>query len=249
MKIISVINQKGGVGKTTTALNLADILSSEKKKKILLIDLDPQGNTTSTSQVIKKDLKYTIKDLILDKDITVEDVKIKCESYDLIPSNLSVAKTDLSLMGQFRNEEKLVKKLKNIDYDYVLIDCPPSLSLLTINAMISSDLIIMPLELEEYSLEGIESLLETIELVLEVKEELKYKFLITKYDKRIKMFNKNKNLIYNKLETLTLKTIIRIDNNIRKSQNEKKSIREYNKKSNAYEDYCKLADEIKEVLK
>ena len=148
-------------------------------------------------------------------------------------------------MQQMRNEEKLSKKLIGIDYDYVIIDCPPSLALSTINGMIASDLILMPLELEEYSLEGIETLLETIEFVKEVKEDLEYNFLITKYDKRIKMFVENKDLMYEKLGYLTLNTHIRIDNTVRKAQKEKKTLREYNMNSNVYKDYLALIEEIK----
>jgi ATPases involved in chromosome partitioning len=244
MKVISLINQKGGVGKTTSAVNISDILGS-MNYKVLLIDLDPQGNTTSTSKVDKKSIEYTTKDLLLDKDIYIKDIKIECEMYDLIPSNLGVAKTDLGLMQQMRNEEKLSKKLIGIDYDYVIIDCPPSLALSTINGMIASDLILMPLELEEYSLEGIETLLETIEFVKEVKEDLEYNFLITKYDKRIKMFVENKDLMYEKLGYLTLDTHIRIDNTVRKAQKEKKTLREYNTNSNVYKDYLALVEEIK----
>lgn len=244
MKVISLINQKGGVGKTTSALTIADILG-DQGKKVLLIDLDPQGNSTSTSGVEKRELEYTTKDLLLSKDVKVDDIKIKCLTYDIIPSNLAVAKTDLGLMTQLRNEEKLAKKLKDIDYDYVIIDCPPSLSLSTLNGMIASDLVVMPLELEEYSLEGIESLLDTIELVKEVKEDLEYKFLITKFDKRIKMFVENKELIYEKLGYLTLESHIRIDNTIRKAQKEKKMLREFDSNSNIYKDYLALVEEIK----
>lgn len=244
MKVISLINQKGGVGKTTSAVNIADILGSQNNR-VLLIDLDPQGNTTSTSGVDKRAIEYTTKDLILEKDILIKDIKISCETYDLIPSNLGVAKTDLGLMQQLRNEEKLRKKLQNIEYDYVIIDCPPSLSLSTINGMIASDLIIMPLELEEYSLEGIESLLETIEFVKEVKEDLEYKFLITKYDKRIKMFVQNKEMMYQKLGYLTLNTHIRVDNTVRRAQTEKKSLRVFDSNSNVYKDYLELIEEIK----
>jgi len=244
MKVISLINQKGGVGKTTSAVNIADILGSQNHK-VLLIDLDPQGNTTSTSGVDKKSIEYTTKDLILDKDVLVKDIKIKCDYYDLIPSNLGVAKTDLGLMQQMRNEEKLRKKLSNIDYDYVVIDCPPSLSLSTINGMIASDLVVMPLELEEYSLDGIESLLETIEFVKEVKEDLEYKFLITKYDKRIKMFVENREKMYSQLGYLTLNTHIRVDNTVRKAQTEKKTLRAYDTNSNVYKDYLDLVEEIK----
>lgn len=244
MKVISLINQKGGVGKTTSAINIADILGNTGNK-VLLVDLDPQGNTTSSSKIDKKNIEYTTKDLLLNKDIEVKDIKIECNTYDLIPSNLGVAKTDLGLMQQLRNEEKLLKKLNKIEYDYVIIDCPPSLSISTINAMIASDLVIMPLELEEYSLEGIESLLETIDFVKEVKEELDYKFLITKYDRRIKMFVENKELMYQKLGYLTLNTHIRVDNTVRKAQKEKKSLREYDNNSNVYQDYLELVEEIK----
>ncbi len=244
MKVISLINQKGGVGKTTSAVNIADILGSQNQK-VLLIDLDPQGNTTSTSGVDKKSIEYTTRNLLLDKDVFVKDIRIECSTYDLIPSNLSVAKTDLGLMQQMRNEEKLRKKLMGLDYDYVIIDCPPSLALSTINGMIASDLVVMPLELEEYSLEGIESLLETIEFVKEVKEDLEYKFLITKYDKRIKMFVENRELMYQKLGYLTLDTHIRVDNTVRKAQTEKKTLREYAPNSNVYKDYLDLIEEIK----
>ena len=126
MKIISLINQKGGVGKTTSAISIASLLG--KDKKVLLIDLDPQGNATSNSGINKRELKMTTKELFLEDKITAEECVVKTgKSYDLIGSNLDTANTEINLISKINREYILKKKLKILTYDYIIIDCSPNI--------------------------------------------------------------------------------------------------------------------------
>ena len=168
-KIIAVANQKGGVGKTTTTINLAASLA-ELNKKVLVIDVDPQGNTTSGFGVDKNNQEYTIYELLLD-DCSVNETIIQnvVPNLDLIPSNVNLAAAEIELIGIERKEYILRDALDFIrdDYDFVFLDCPPSLSVLTVNAMTASDTVLVPIQCEYYALEGLSQLIHTINLVRE----------------------------------------------------------------------------------
>ena len=168
-RIIAVANQKGGVGKTTTAINLSACLA-EKNKKVLTLDMDPQGNTTSGLGVDKNQAENTVYELILDESELSECIYPSVmENLSVIPSNINLSGAEIELIG-FENKEYLLKsKLDMIrsDYDYIIIDCPPSLNLLTINAMTTADTVLVPIQCEYYALEGLSQLIHTINLVKE----------------------------------------------------------------------------------
>ncbi len=166
-KIISISNQKGGVGKTTTAINLSASMGI-LNKKILIIDLDPQGNTTSGLGIDKRSVQKSSYD-VLDKDISAEDAIIKTEfkNLDIIPSHINLAAADAGISLFSGKESKLKNKishLRNI-YDFIFIDCPPSLGIITINAFCASDTVLIPIQCEYYALEGLSQLINTIKVV------------------------------------------------------------------------------------
>lgn len=168
-KIISVCNQKGGTGKTTTTVNLSAALS-ELGKKVMIIDVDPQGNATSGVGVNKNELDKSVYDLLIGK-FFVEDVVIRnvYNNLDIIPCNINLTGAEIELVGALSRENRLKKKLEPIqgNYDFIFIDSPPSLGLLTLNALVASDSIIVPIQCEFYALEGVSQLLNTINLVKE----------------------------------------------------------------------------------
>ena len=168
-RVIAVANQKGGVVKTTTAINLSAALA-EKGKKVLLIDIDPQGNATSGVGVEKNEVENTIYDLILGETTIQSCIEYtEFENLHLIPSNVDLAAAEIELIGIPDKEfiiRKEVEKIKNV-YDFILIDCPPSLNLLTINAMTTADTVLVPIQCEYYAMEGLSQLIHTINLVKE----------------------------------------------------------------------------------
>ncbi|NLB23298.1 MAG: ParA family protein [Clostridium sp.] len=169
MKIISIFNQKGGVGKTTTNINLAAGLAM-KKKKVLTIDMDPQGNTTSGLGIDKHEQQLSTYDLLLGDTPTKELIQPieKVPGLFIIPSSMDLASADIELSQREHREKVLAERLKEIEseqFDFVLLDCPPSLGLLSINALTASDSVIIPMQSEFYALEGISHLLATIDRV------------------------------------------------------------------------------------
>lgn len=191
-KIISIANQKGGVGKTTTAITLSALLA-KRGKKVLLIDADPQGNATS-GLGIEKEQQFSVYDVLIE-DIEVENTlqSTQVKNLDLCPSNINLAGAEVQLVNVENREFKLKSKLENIkdDYDYILIDCPPSLGLVTLNAFTASDSVLIPIQCEYYALEGLGQLLNTIELVkTHMNKDLKVEgALLTMYDARTNLSN------------------------------------------------------------
>ena len=166
-RIIAIANQKGGVGKTTTSVNLSACLAY-LGKKVLLIDTDPQGNATSGVGVNKGDVQQCIYDVLID-DVDVKKVTLetKVENLSIIPATISLAGAEIELVSTISREVRLKRMLQEVkeDYDFIIIDCPPSLGLLTINALTASDAILIPVQCEYYALEGLSQLLSTIRLV------------------------------------------------------------------------------------
>lgn len=166
-RIIAVTNQKGGVGKTTTAVNLSAALA-QKGKKVLLVDIDPQGNATSGVGVDKNDIELSVYDLLMGLCYTEEAILPTCvEKLSILPSNINLAGAEIELISVDKREYILKKILDNLKflYDFIIIDCPPSLSILTLNAFTASDTALVPIQCEYYALEGLTQLMHTISLV------------------------------------------------------------------------------------
>ena len=191
-KIISIANQKGGVGKTTTTINLSTVLA-KKGKKVLMIDADPQGNGTSGVGV-DKDQQFSVYDVLIE-DIEIENTlqKTQVRNLDLCPSNINLAGAEVQLVSMENREYKLKEKVDKIKdkYDFIIIDCPPSLGLITLNAFTASDSVLIPVQCEYYALEGLGQLLNTIELVKKrMNKSLRVEgALLTMYDARTNLSN------------------------------------------------------------
>lgn len=210
-KIISVVNQKGGVGKTTTAVNLATALSTINHK-ILVIDLDSQGNASSGFGIHQKDRKLTTYDLISnDKNIKEIIQPTMIPGIDIITATVDLSGAELTLLNQTSREYILKNRIDELtEYDYIFIDCPPSLSILTINALVASSSVLIPLQCEFYALEGLTHLLNTIEIVKKrLNPELQIEgVLLTMYDRRYNLTSQVEEDVRNYLGKLVFNTII-----------------------------------------
>ncbi|MBQ0017764.1 MAG: ParA family protein [Clostridiales bacterium] len=167
-KAIAIFNQKGGVGKTTTNINLGACLA-QKGKKVLMIDIDPQGNTTSGIGIRKRTLKQTLYDVLIDDTVAIKKVILptKTENLFIIPASVDLAGAEVELANLERREGRLKRVIDEVkkDYDYILVDCPPSLGILTINSLTAVDSVLIPIQCEFYALEGVSQLISTVELV------------------------------------------------------------------------------------
>ena len=247
-RIIAVANQKGGVGKSTTAINLSACLA-EKGKKVLAIDMDPQGNTTSGFGVDKNGIENTLYELLLGeaetKDTIVKDV---VENLDLIPSNINLSGAEIELIG-IDNKEFILKgitdKLRR-RYDYIILDCPPSLNMLTINALTAATSVLVPIQCEYYALEGLSQLIYTIDLV---RERLNPKLVIngvvfTMYDVRTNLSMQVIENVRNNLNQTIYDTIIPRGVRLAEAPSHGLPITKYDRRSAGAQAYLALADEV-----
>ena len=210
-KVISVANQKGGVGKTTTAVNLSALLA-KKGKKVLLIDTDPQGNATSGVGV-DKTVSFSVYDVLVD-DVEIENTVqlTEMQNLEVCPSNINVAGAEVQLVSQESREFKLKEKVEKVkdDYDYIIIDCPPSLGLVTLNAFTASNSVLIPVQCEYYALEGLGQLINTINIVKKrLNKDLVIEgALLTMYDARTNLSNQVVKEVKNYFEDKVYKTVI-----------------------------------------
>lgn len=247
-RIIAVANQKGGVGKTTTAINLSSCLAS-LGKKVLAIDMDPQGNMTSGLGIDKNEVKYTVYELILGQ-VGIEKVICKdaLENLDVLPTNINLSAAEIELIGVEEKEfiiRKEVDKVKK-NYDFIVIDCPPSLSMLTINAMTTADSVLVPIQCEYYALEGLSQLIHTIDLVKErLNPELKIEGVVfTMYDARTNLSLQVVENVKDNLQQTIYKTIIPRNIRLAEAPSHGLPINLYDPKSSGAESYMLLAEEV-----
>ena len=247
-RVIAVANQKGGVGKSTTAINLSACLA-EKGKKVLAIDIDPQGNTTSGLGVDKNNVENTLYELLLGeaeaKDTIVKDV---VENVDLIPSNVNLSGAEIELIGVDEKEyimKKIIDKVRR-KYDYIIMDCPPSLNMLTINALTAANSVLVPIQCEYYALEGLSQLMHTIELVqdrLNPKLEMEG-VVFTMYDARTNLSLQVVENVKDNLNQNIYKTIIPRNVRLAEAPSYGLPINLYDPKSKGTESYMLLAEEV-----
>ncbi|MBO4478367.1 MAG: ParA family protein [Lachnospiraceae bacterium] len=248
-RVIGIANQKGGVGKTTTAINLSACLA-EKGKKVLLIDLDPQGNATSGFGLERGKIENTVYQLLISDDLSIKDCiqKDVQENVDVLPSDVNLSGAEIELIGIKRKEFILKKKLEPVrdDYDFVIIDCPPSLNMLTVNALTTADSVLVPIQCEYYALEGLSLLLHTISLVKKrLNASLEVEGVVfTMYDSRTNLSLQVVENVKDNLKQNVYKTIIPRNVRLAEAPSHGLPINKYDPKSTGADGYRSLAQEV-----
>ena len=247
-RIIAIANQKGGVGKSTTAINLSAYLGV-KENKVLVIDADPQGNTTSGLGVDKDEIENTIYEMMLgNAEIDECIISEVTENLSLLPSNVNLAAAEIELIGIEKKEFLLRDKIEKIrdKYDYIIIDCPPSLNILTLNALTTADRVLVPIQCEYYALEGLSQLINTINLVRErINPEISIEGIVfTMYDARTNLSAQVVENVRENLGTDIYYAIIPRNVRLAEAPSHGKPINEYDPKSAGAEAYELLADSL-----
>ena len=246
-KVLAIANQKGGVGKTTTSVNLAASLTVTKKN-ILLIDLDPQGNATTGSGVDKATLQSSVYDL-LSQGEKIENVLLRPEAgYDLLPANGDLVASEVELMSGEDRELRLRNIIEGVrhNYDFIVVDCPPSLNMLTINALVAADGVVIPMQCEYYALEGLSALMDTISAIRDsLNPTLKIEGILrTMYDPRSKLTSEVNGQLFNYFGDAVYRTVVPRNIRLAEAPSYGKPVIKYDKQSRGAIAYLALAGEL-----
>lgn len=247
-KILAITNQKGGVGKTTTSVNLAAALA-EQGMRVLLVDLDPQGNATMGSGIDKKDLEITTYEVLTGQAQTEEAIQhSEAGQYDLLPSNADLTAAEVEMLGMMMKEHRLRHALKKVRdrYDYILVDCPPSLNMLTVNALTAAEGVIIPMQCEYYALEGVSGLIKTIQDIQgSLNPALKIEGVVrTMYDPRNSLTNEVSSQLNHYFGNALYATVIPRNVRLAEAPSFGEPIIKYDPESRGAASYRELAQEM-----
>lgn len=245
--VMAITNQKGGVGKTTTSVNLAASLAHENKR-VLLVDLDPQGNATMGSGVEKTELEQSVYDALIEPKEAANCLQSSNAGFDLLPSNADLTAAEVHLLELDDKEQRLKQAIAQVSdrYDYVLIDCPPSLNMLTLNALVASDSVVIPMQCEYYALEGLSALLNTISQVQEhVNPDLHIEGILrTMYDPRNRLSLEVSRQLFNHFPDKVYRTVIPRNVRLAEAPSHGVPVLLHDKGSTGSKAYMALANEV-----